>query len=30
MLNIASEVFCIEKVTLENIDLLPEEKKPII
>jgi hypothetical protein len=30
MLNMASEVFCVEKVTLENIDLLPEDRKPII
>jgi hypothetical protein len=30
MLNSASEVFCVEKVTLENIDLLPEERKPIV
>jgi hypothetical protein len=30
MLNIASEVFCVEKVTLENIDLLPEDRKPIV
>ena len=30
MLNIASEVFCVEKVTLENTDLLPEDRKPIV
>ena len=30
MLNIASEVFCVEKVTLENIDLLPENRKSIL
>jgi len=28
MLNIASEVFSVEKVTLQNIYLLPEDRKP--
>jgi hypothetical protein len=30
MLNIASEVFSVEKVTLQNIYLLPEDRKPIV
>ena len=30
MLNSATEVFCVEKVTLENIDLLPEDKRPTV
>ncbi len=30
MLNSVSEVFCVEKVTLENTHLLPEDRKPIV